>query len=261
MATAVASSFQSTESTALTKEQGASHGLANGSASGFHHNSDTATIDPHARESAHTFTNGGSPQAVVNKVPAGGVWAPAVTWFDQNTDDLSLQPQAQYYSYLSKSGLAGLVVLGTNAETFLLTQSERKTLVVTARQACGPSFPIMAGVGGHSTKQVLEYIKDAADAGANYALLLPPAYFGKQTTPAVINNFFDEVAERSCLPIVIYNFPNVVNGIDLDSATLVRLAKRHSNMALLQRSLVFLRSSQPINSPYTVASRTSSSEV
>jgi 4-hydroxy-2-oxoglutarate aldolase len=230
MATAVASSFQSTESTALTKEQGASHGLANGSASGFHHNSDTATIDPHARESAHTFTNGGSPQAVVNKVPAGGVWAPAVTWFDQNTDDLSLQPQAQYYSYLSKSGLAGLVVLGTNAETFLLTQSERKTLVVTARQACGPSFPIMAGVGGHSTKQVLEYIKDAADAGANYALLLPPAYFGKQTTPAVINNFFDEVAERSCLPIVIYNFPNVVNGIDLDSATLVRLAKRHSNI-------------------------------
>lgn len=229
VATAVMSSFQPSETGTLAEGQGTPDDLANGSAPGLHHDL-AATINNHTQESARTATNGDSPPAVANKVPAGGVWAPAVTWFDQDTDDLSLQPQAQYYSYLSKSGLAGLVVLGTNAETFLLTQSERKTLVATARQACGPSFPIMAGVGGHSTKQVLEYIKDAADAGANYALLLPPAYFGKQTTPAVINNFFDEVAEKSSLPIVIYNFPTVVNGIDLDSATLVRLAKRHSNI-------------------------------
>jgi len=88
----------------------------------------------------------------------------------------------------------------------------------------------MAGVSGHSTKQVLEFIADAADAGANYALLLPPAYFGKQTTPAVIDNFFSEVASKSSLPIVIYNFPAVVNGIDLDSATIARLARAHSNI-------------------------------
>ena len=164
------------------------------------------------------------------KVPPGGIWAPAVTFFDPKTDDLSLQPQAQYYSYLSKSGLSGLVILGTNAETFLLTQSERKTLVATARQACGPTYPIMAGVGGHSTKQVLEYIEDAADAGADYALLLPPAYFGKQTTTEVIDDFFHDVAQKSTLPIVIYNFPAVVNGVDLDSATFVRLAKAHDNI-------------------------------
>lgn len=230
MATAVMSGNQSGETRASTKNQDTINGLATGSSSYLHHDTHAATIDPGARKSTHTITNGDTTHATASKVPAGGVWAPAVTWFDQNSDDLSLEPQAKYYAYLSKSGLAGLVVLGTNAETFLLTQSERKTLVATARQACGPSFPIMAGVGGHSTKQVLEYIKDAADAGANYALLLPPAYFGKQTTPAVINNFFDEVAEKSCLPIVIYNFPTVVNGIDLDSATLVRLAKRHTNI-------------------------------
>ncbi|EEU35167.1 uncharacterized protein NECHADRAFT_53351 [Fusarium vanettenii 77-13-4] len=164
------------------------------------------------------------------KVPPSGVWAPAITFFDHNTDTLDTESQAKYYSYLSKTGLAGLVVLGTNAETFLLTREERKTLLETARQACGPSYPIMAGVGGHSTKQVLEFISDAADAGANYVLLLPPAYFGKQTTPEVINNFFDDVAKESQLPIVIYNFPAVCNGIDLDSATISALAKKHSNI-------------------------------
>ncbi|KAG2413098.1 hypothetical protein HFD88_010657 [Aspergillus terreus] len=164
------------------------------------------------------------------KVPPGGVWAPAVTFFDHTTDSLDTDSQATYYAYLSKSGLTGLVVLGTNSETFLLTREERKTLLETARKACGPSYPIMAGVSGHSTKQVLEFIADAADAGANYALLLPPAYFGKQTTRIVINRFFDDVATNSPLPIVVYNFPAVCNGIDLDSAMIAELAKKHDNI-------------------------------
>jgi len=168
--------------------------------------------------------------SMLSHVPPGGVWAPTITFFDHATDTLDKESQARYYAYLSQTGLAGLVVLGTNAETFLLTREERKILVETARRACGPSFPIMAGVGGHSTKQVLEYLTDAADAGANYVLLLPPGYFGKQTTLQVIDNFFDDVAKASPVPIVIYNFPAVCNGIDLDSATIASIAKRHTNV-------------------------------
>ncbi|KAI5926866.1 aldolase [Camillea tinctor] len=162
------------------------------------------------------------------KPPPSGIWCPAVTFFDPDTDNLVPEAQAKYYSYLSKSGLAGLVILGTNAETFLLTREERKKLVQIAREAC-PSLPLMAGAGGHSTRQVLEYIQDAADADANYVLVLPPAYFGKATTPEVIENFFIDVANKSSLPIVLYNFPGVCNGVDLDSATIAKLAK-HDNI-------------------------------
>ncbi|KAI0409829.1 hypothetical protein F4802DRAFT_3079 [Xylaria palmicola] len=164
------------------------------------------------------------------KVPPSGVWAPAITFFDPETDRLLPADQATYYSYLSKSGLAGLVILGTNAETFLLTREERKQLVRIAREACGPGFPIMAGVGGHSTRQVLEFVADAADAGADYALVLPPAYFAAATTPAVVDGFFADVAAASPLPLVLYNFPGVCNGVDLDSAAVVRLARRHPNI-------------------------------
>lgn len=117
--------------------------------------------------------------------------------------------------------------MGTNGETFLLTAQERATLIATARAAVGPSFPIMAGCGAHSTAQVLTHIADAANAGADYALVLPPGYFGKATTPAVVERFFDDVAAQSPLPIVIYNFPAVTNGVDLDSALIARLALRH----------------------------------
>ena len=163
-------------------------------------------------------------------VPKPGVWCPAVTFFNPATDELDLEAQSKYYSYLSRSGLTGLVILGTNAETLLLTREERAALLATARKAAGPDYPIMAGVGGHSTKQVLEYIADAHKAGANYVLVLPAAYFGKQTTPSVIMRFYDEVAEKSPLPIVIYNFPAVCNGIDLDSETITAIAKKHKTV-------------------------------
>lgn len=164
------------------------------------------------------------------RVPEPGIWAPAITFFNHSTDELDLASQKTWYTYLSKTGLRGLVILGTNAETFLLTRSERSTLLHLAREAVGPSYPLMAGVGGHSTKQVLEFIADAADAGANYALVLPPAYFGKQTTPSVIKRFYDTVAQKSPLPIVIYNFPGVCNGVDLDSEIMTSLANAHANI-------------------------------
>jgi 2-keto-3-deoxy-L-rhamnonate aldolase len=163
-------------------------------------------------------------------VPPSGVWCPAVTLFDKETDSLDLLNQKKYFKYLSETGLAGLVILGTNAEAFLVTRDERYQLIAAAREAVGPSFPLMAGVGAHSTRQVLENIDDAVKAGADYVLVLPPAYFGKATTNAVIMNFFDDVAKYSPLPIVIYNFPGVCNGVDLDSDMITSIAKKHSNV-------------------------------
>lgn len=162
--------------------------------------------------------------------PPPGVYVPAVTFFDPENDMLLPTQQSQYYSYLARTGLTGLVILGTNAETFLLTREERATLLRIARQSVPQDYPIIAGVGGHSTAQVLEFITDAHAAGANHVLVLPAAYFGKQTTPAVVNNFYSAIANASPLPILIYNFPAVCNGLDLDSETITALAQKHPNI-------------------------------
>ncbi|KAJ5169996.1 Aldolase-type TIM barrel [Penicillium coprophilum] len=167
-------------------------------------------------------SHGVSPQP---HVPSAGVWCPAVTFFHRDTDSLDLDSQSKYFSYLSTTGLAGLVILGTNSEAFLLTREERSQLISTARAAVGPDFPLMAGVGAHSTKQTLELAQDAADAGANYLLVLPPAYFGKATNMNVVKRFFSEVAAKAPLPVVIYNFPGVCNGVDMDSDTITAIAR------------------------------------
>ncbi|KAL4913251.1 hypothetical protein BDW62DRAFT_167347 [Aspergillus aurantiobrunneus] len=157
-------------------------------------------------------------------VPPAGVWVPAVTPFNHKTDTLDLDAFKKYCAYLSRH-LTGLVILGTNAEAFLLTCAERAQAIRAAREAVGPNYPLMAGVGAHSTKQVLELASDAAEAGANYLLVLPPAYFGKATTPAVVKRFFADVATDATLPVVVYNFPGVTNGVDIDSESITEIVR------------------------------------
>lgn len=87
---------------------------------------------------------------------------------------------------------------------------------------------------GHSTAQVLEYINDAYDSGANYAMVLPCAYFGKQTTTQVVKDFYAQVSAVSPLPILLYNFPSVCNGLDLDSEIITEIAQAHPNVVGLK---------------------------
>ena len=171
-----------------------------------------------------------APMPHSHSVPEPGIYVPAITFFDPETDTLLPNEQAQYFSYLASTGLRGLVILGTNAETFLLTRDERATLLRLARKSVPEGYPIIAGVGGHSTAQVLEHITDAHAAGADYVLVLPCAYFGKQTTPSVVHNFYAAVARTSPLPIIIYNFPAVCNGLDLDSDVIASLAQEFPNI-------------------------------
>lgn len=163
------------------------------------------------------------------RVPPAGVWVPPVTFFKKDSDDLDLEAQALYYAHLARSGMAGLVVMGTNSEAFLLTREERAALVKTARESVPPGFPIMAGVGAHSTKQALELAHDAAQAGADYLLVLPCAYFGKATSMATVKRFFAEFSAAAPLPVVLYNFPGVCNGVDMDSETISAIVKESAS--------------------------------
>ncbi|KAK3402255.1 hypothetical protein B0T20DRAFT_403903 [Sordaria brevicollis] len=164
-------------------------------------------------------------------IPPPGIWVPSITLFNPSSDKIDLPSQSLYFKYLASPaiGLAGLLILGTNAETFLLTRSERLALLQCARESVPAGFPIMAGVSGHSTAQVKEFIDDAVEARADYVLVLPPGYFGPRGPEGgmkMVEQFFDDIATYSPLPVLIYNFPGVCNGIDLSSSFITKLAKK-----------------------------------
>ncbi len=75
----------------------------------------------------------------------------------------------------------------------------------------------------------LKLAREAKEAGADFVLVLPPSYWASAMTRPVLVKFFQEVADESPLPVLIYNFPAVSNGINIDSDMLIELAE-HPNI-------------------------------
>ncbi|KAK8167447.1 hypothetical protein BC567DRAFT_297442 [Phyllosticta citribraziliensis] len=163
-----------------------------------------------------------------------GVYCPVITLYAPTaTQEVDLDATYTYAQYLVRAGQHGLVYLGTNGELALLTRSERVAIVATARRAVSdlglPKYPLVAGVSAPSTKETIECAVEAADAGANFALLLPPSYWAKSVTEEALLAYYRDVASASPVPVVIYNFPGVTGGIDLNSDQLAALAE-HPNI-------------------------------
>jgi dihydrodipicolinate synthase/N-acetylneuraminate lyase len=141
---------------------------------------------------------------------ASGVWCPVVSIYKPDSEQaIDLEASKIYFSHLIRGGIHGLVLQGSTAEAALLSPEERVSLIRTARDAAAelevPGFPIAAGVSGQSTRESLKLVDEAADAGADFGLLLPPSYWSKAVTNDAIMDFYEEVADHSKIPIIVYN--------------------------------------------------------
>jgi dihydrodipicolinate synthase/N-acetylneuraminate lyase len=139
-----------------------------------------------------------------------GVYCPTVSLYKPTArQEIDLDASYKYFSHLIRGGVDGLVLQGSTAEAVLLSPEERISLTKTARRAAldlgATNFPLVAGASGQSTNETLKLTQEAAAAGADFALILPPSYWAKAVTKDVIVSFFEEVADNSPIPVVIYN--------------------------------------------------------
>ncbi|SJX64737.1 uncharacterized protein SRS1_15554 [Sporisorium reilianum f. sp. reilianum] len=162
-----------------------------------------------------------------------GVWTPLATPFDAN-EEIDLASWKTHVLRIASAG-SGLVVMGTNGEAIHLNASERFQLVSTVRQYLSEaglsSTQIIAGTGVGSVKETIANCVDAARAGADAAIVILPGYFagGLGKDRAAMKQFFTAVADRSPVPVMVYNFPACVGGIDIDSDLLIDIAQ-HPNI-------------------------------
>ncbi|KAG9250958.1 L-threo-3-deoxy-hexulosonate aldolase [Emericellopsis atlantica] len=162
-----------------------------------------------------------------------GIYAPTMTFFDPETEDLDIPTIKKHAERLAKSGLVGLVTLGSNGEAVHCTREEKLAITKATREALDEagftSMPIIFGATEGSVRGTIELCQAAHKVGADYAMLLPPSYYKAQMDAEAIFNYFIAVADKSPLPVIIYNYPGAVSGIDLDSDTLLQLAE-HPNI-------------------------------
>ena len=164
-----------------------------------------------------------------------GVYVPTVCFFDPVTEDLDTATIASHAVRLAKAGVAGLATQGSNGEAVHLTHAERETVTSTTRTALNAAgfsnLPVLVGCGAQSVRETVQYCREAYTAGGDYALLLPPSYYGPLFSPsaASIIQFFNSVADQSPIPIIIYNYPGAVSGMDLSSDIIIQLSA-HPNI-------------------------------
>lgn len=163
-----------------------------------------------------------------------GVYAPTQIFYANGGDEkLDTATIRRHAVRLAKAGVAGIVTNGSNGEAVYLTPEERIEATRTTRTALDEAgfahLPIIVGASDQSIQGTLRLCRDAASAGGDAVLLLVPSFFKWAMTGPAIETYFNRVADESPLPVVIYNYPAAVAGIDLDSDQLIRLAS-HPNI-------------------------------
>lgn len=164
-----------------------------------------------------------------------GVYVPTMCFFDESTEDVDTATIASHAVRLARAGVTGLATQGSNGEAVHLTHAERSLVTATTRKALNDngfsSMPIIVGCGAQSTREAIQLCSEAYEAGGDYALVLPPAYYSTLFAPAsaTILDFFHAVADASPIPLLIYNFPGAVGGLDLSSDVIIKLSE-HPNI-------------------------------
>ncbi|KAF7874306.1 hypothetical protein EAF04_002978 [Stromatinia cepivora] len=173
--------------------------------------------------------------------PPPGVYVPVPTFFlprsspsySSIASPLDTETQAAHSIHLARSGIKGLVVLGSTGEAVHLSNAERYTVLKGCRDALDKEgfgdVGIIAGTASQNIQDVVDQLGEAKRAGSAWGLVLVPGYFAGASTQEGIIEWFKAVANQSPIPIMIYHYPGVSNSVRVTPQTFTTLAA-HPNI-------------------------------
>ncbi|TPG45027.1 4-hydroxy-tetrahydrodipicolinate synthase [Flavobacterium pectinovorum] len=130
-------------------------------------------------------------------------------------------------------GVEYLVVMGTTAENATLTQAEKELVIKTVIDVNKGRLPLVLGVGGNNTMQIVEELK-TGDFSAFEAILSVSPYYNKPTQEGIYQHF-KAIAEASPIPVILYNVPGRTSS-NMLPATVVRLANDFANIVAIKEA-------------------------
>lgn len=164
-----------------------------------------------------------------------GAHVAAATPFDPVTGEVDLVALRANARWWLDQGAGGIVVAGSTGEAVFLDGDERRALVKGVRSVVPDDRVLLAGTGAESTRAAVLLTREAADAGADAVLVMPPAFYRDAMTPAVLRTHFEAVADASSVPVVLYQVPLRFATLDLAAGLIGALAE-HDNIVGLKDS-------------------------
>lgn len=134
---------------------------------------------------------------------------------------------ARLVEYIIQNKADYLVVLGTTAETPTLSEEEKDEVRRFVAERVRGRIPMVLGVGGNSTKGVVDYL-NSHDLHDFTAILSVVPYYNKPSQEGIYQHY-KAIAQASTLPIILYNVPGRT-GVNMIAQTTLRLAREFENI-------------------------------
>ncbi|WP_116787596.1 4-hydroxy-tetrahydrodipicolinate synthase [Flavobacterium psychrotrophum] len=149
--------------------------------------------------------------------------------------DFSVDTEAleNIVNFQVENGIDYLVVLGTTAEAATLDKQEKQLVIDTIIKANAGRLPLVIGIGGNNTAEVVEELKTANLSDFTAVLSVSP-YYNKPTQEGIYQHF-KAVAQASPLPVILYNVPGRTASNMLPD-TVIRLAKDFENIVAIKEA-------------------------
>ena len=120
-----------------------------------------------------------------------------------------------------ENGMDYLVALGTTAETATLSHGEKQQVIDFVVVRTAGRVPIMVGIGGNSTSEVIDQMK-AFNLDNVAGILSVVPYYNKPSQEGIYRHFM-AISAASPLPVIVYNVPGRTS-VNMTAETTLRLA-------------------------------------
>lgn len=161
-----------------------------------------------------------------------GTGVALVTPFYAN-GEVDYQSLEKLVDHVIDGGVNYLVALGTTAETPTLTADEKKEVLRFIIGRCNGRVPVVCGIGGNNTAEVLHQLQDYNLLDVAGILSVTP-YYNKPSQEGLYQHF-KAIAQATGKPIILYNVPGRT-GVNMLPATTLRLAAEFSNIVAVKEA-------------------------
>jgi 4-hydroxy-2-oxoglutarate aldolase len=168
----------------------------------------------------------------MSNIDLNGIFPPITTPFVDG--EVAYDKLASNIGKWSKTGLKGLVAMGSNGEYVYLSAEEKRKFVRKVVEMTPDPMLVIAGTGCESTRETIELTRNCAECGAQAALVVTPHYYGGRMNEVAMLAYFTTVADHSPIPILLYNVPKFTH-INMTAELVARLSD-HPNIVGIKDS-------------------------
>jgi 4-hydroxy-tetrahydrodipicolinate synthase len=154
-----------------------------------------------------------------------GAGVALVTPFDQNRN-IDFDSLGRVLNSCAEKGVDYYVVLGTTGEASTLDKAEKAEVLKFVKENNPANLPIVYGLGGNNTNELLELVKETDLHGVDAILSVSP-YYNKPPQEGIFQHY-TVLADASPVPVILYNIPGRT-GSNITASTTLRLAE-HPNI-------------------------------